>query len=71
MPVSSHGHRFTVRFCCLITGKDSLVDLAAEAARNALQMANVNPDDIDLILMCTSTPEDLFGSAPQVTFFLM
>ncbi|KNA16669.1 hypothetical protein SOVF_087070 [Spinacia oleracea] len=50
----------------VLSGKDSLVDLAAEAARNALQMANVNPDDIDLILMCTSTPEDLFGSAPQV-----
>ena len=24
------------------------------------------PDDIDLVLLCTSTPEDLFGSAPQV-----
>ncbi|XP_052118261.1 beta-ketoacyl-[acyl-carrier-protein] synthase III B, chloroplastic [Arachis duranensis] len=29
-------------------------------------MANVDPDDLDLILMCTSTPEDLFGSAPQI-----
>ena len=29
-------------------------------------MAQVDPDDVDLILMCTSTPEDLFGSAPQV-----
>lgn len=47
-------------------GKDSLTDLAVEAARKALEMAEVTPDEVDLVLMCTSTPEDLFGSAPQV-----
>ncbi|KAL0339966.1 UNVERIFIED_CONTAM: 3-oxoacyl-[acyl-carrier-protein] synthase 3 B, chloroplastic [Sesamum radiatum] len=46
--------------------KDSLTDLAAEAAKKALQMAEVDPDDVDLMLLCTSTPEDLFGSAPQI-----
>ncbi|KAL0316632.1 UNVERIFIED_CONTAM: 3-oxoacyl-[acyl-carrier-protein] synthase 3 A, chloroplastic, partial [Sesamum radiatum] len=46
--------------------KDSLIDLAAEAAKKALQMAEVDPDDVDLVLLCTSTPEDLFGSAPQI-----
>uniref|UniRef100_A0A077ETE5 beta-ketoacyl-[acyl-carrier-protein] synthase III n=1 Tax=Vernicia fordii TaxID=73154 RepID=A0A077ETE5_VERFO len=50
----------------VLTGKESLVALAAEAARKALQMAEVEPDDVDLVLMCTSTPEDLFGSAPQI-----
>lgn len=60
----------TFRFCCSITGEESLVGLAAEAARKALQMANIDPDDVDLISMCSSTPEDLFGSAPQVTSFL-
>ncbi|XP_022957808.1 3-oxoacyl-[acyl-carrier-protein] synthase 3 A, chloroplastic-like [Cucurbita moschata] len=50
----------------VIAGKDSLIGLAAEAARGALQMAQVDPDDVDLILMCTSTPEDLFGSASQI-----
>lgn len=49
-----------------LTGKDSLTSLSVEAARKALEMAQVDPDDIDLVLMCTSTPEDLFGSAPQV-----
>ena len=49
-----------------ITGADSLTGLAAEAARKALEMAEVHPDDVDLVLLCTSTPEDLFGSAPQV-----
>ncbi|OVA05806.1 3-Oxoacyl-[acyl-carrier-protein (ACP)] synthase III [Macleaya cordata] len=50
----------------VLSGKDSLTGLAEEAARRALQMAQVEPDDVDLILMCTSTPEDLFGSAPQI-----
>ncbi|GFZ01186.1 3-ketoacyl-acyl carrier protein synthase III [Actinidia rufa] len=50
----------------VITGKDSLTALAAEAAKNALQMAEVDPDDLDLVLLCTSTPDDLFGSAPQI-----
>jgi 3-oxoacyl-[acyl-carrier-protein] synthase-3 len=38
-----------------------------EASKKALEMANVDPQDIDLLLLCTSTPDDLFGSAPQVT----
>lgn len=50
----------------MLAGKDNLTSLAVEAARKALEMAKVDPDDLDLILMCTSTPEDLFGSAPQV-----
>lgn len=47
-------------------GNESLISLSVEAARRALQMADVDPDDVDLVLMCTSTPEELFGSAPQV-----
>ncbi|OVA20919.1 3-Oxoacyl-[acyl-carrier-protein (ACP)] synthase III C-terminal [Macleaya cordata] len=50
----------------ILSGKDRLTWLAVEAATKALQMAQVDPDDVDLVLMCTSTPEDLFGSAPQV-----
>lgn len=49
-------------------GKDSLIGLAVEAATKALEMAEVVPEDIDLVLMCTSTPDDLFGAAPQVIF---
>ncbi|XP_068317076.1 beta-ketoacyl-[acyl-carrier-protein] synthase III B, chloroplastic-like [Pyrus communis] len=29
-------------------------------------MSQVDVDDVDLILMCTSTPDDVFGCAPQV-----
>ncbi|XWS38531.1 hypothetical protein CRYUN_Cryun19dG0139200 [Craigia yunnanensis] len=50
----------------IISGKESLKNLAVEAARKALEMADFDPNDLDLILMCTSTPEDMFGAAPQV-----
>ncbi|XP_055825310.1 beta-ketoacyl-[acyl-carrier-protein] synthase III A, chloroplastic-like [Solanum dulcamara] len=50
----------------VLSGKDNLTDLAAEAARKALEMAEVDPNDVDLILLCCSTPDDLFGSAPQI-----
>ncbi|XP_042512443.1 3-oxoacyl-[acyl-carrier-protein] synthase 3 A, chloroplastic-like [Macadamia integrifolia] len=50
----------------VLTGKDRLTGLAAEAAKRALQMAQVDADDVDLVLLCSSTPDDLFGSAPQI-----
>jgi 3-oxoacyl-[acyl-carrier-protein] synthase-3 len=36
-------------------------DLGAAAARNALEMAKVDPNDIDLILVATATPDFLGG----------
>jgi len=36
-------------------------DLAVAAAQNALQMAGLQPDDIDLIILATSTPDFLGG----------
>ncbi|CAN6440149.1 unnamed protein product [Victoria cruziana] len=50
----------------ILSGDETLTDLAAEAARKALDMAKVEAVDVDLILMCTSTPDDLFGTGPQV-----
>ena len=44
----------------------SLTKLAAEAANNALNKAHIRPKDIDLIILATSTPDDLFGSASQL-----
>lgn len=44
----------------------SLCSLAAEASRRALEMANVLASDIDLIILATSSPDDLFGSASQI-----
>ena len=45
---------------------ESLIDLATDAALNAVEMANWDVKTIDLIILATSTPEDLFGSAPKI-----
>ncbi|GAB4857049.1 Beta-ketoacyl-[acyl-carrier-protein] synthase III A, chloroplastic [Ancistrocladus abbreviatus] len=50
----------------ILSGKESLTSLAIEAAKKALQMAKIEPGDVDLVLLCTSTADDLFGSAPQI-----
>ena len=47
----------------VISGDETLTSLAEEASLEALKMANVNPEDIDLIIVATSSPDDLFGSA--------
>jgi len=49
-----------------IAGSLSLSELAAEAGLSAIANANLSPMDIDLIILATSTPDDLFGSAGQV-----
>ncbi|GKE80800.1 3-oxoacyl-[acyl-carrier-protein] synthase 3 A, chloroplastic-like protein, partial [Tanacetum coccineum] len=46
--------------------KETLTGLAVEAAQKALQMAELEPYDVDLILNCSSTPESLFGGAAEV-----
>ncbi|PWA49716.1 3-oxoacyl-[acyl-carrier-protein] synthase 3 [Artemisia annua] len=50
----------------ILSDKESTTGLAVEAAQKALQMAEVEADDVDLILFCSSTPDDLFGGAPEV-----
>lgn len=39
-----------------------------EAATKALQMAEVEAADVDLIIMCSSTPDDIFGGGPRVSY---
>jgi 3-oxoacyl-[acyl-carrier-protein] synthase III len=43
-----------------------LRSLAAQAGQQALEMAGLTPMDVDLIILATSTPDDLFGTASQV-----
>jgi 3-oxoacyl-[acyl-carrier-protein] synthase III len=45
---------------------ETLSTLAADASRQAIAMAGISASDVDLILLTTSTPDDLFGSACQV-----
>jgi len=44
----------------------SLGAIATQAAVNALEMASLTAMDLDLILLATSTADDLFGSASQI-----
>eukprot|EP00636_Phaeomonas_parva_P008822 CAMPEP_0118858568 /NCGR_PEP_ID=MMETSP1163-20130328/5185_1 /TAXON_ID=124430 /ORGANISM="Phaeomonas parva, Strain CCMP2877" /LENGTH=412 /DNA_ID=CAMNT_0006792035 /DNA_START=352 /DNA_END=1590 /DNA_ORIENTATION=- len=43
-----------------------LASLATKAATSALEHGNVDPEDLDLVLLCTSSPDDLFGDATTV-----
>lgn len=45
---------------------ESLSSHAAAAAVKAMKMAGVTAADIDMVLLATSTPDDLFGSACNV-----
>ena len=45
---------------------DNVSEMGYKAALSALQMCGWSPDSIDLILLATSTPHDLFGSAPSI-----
>lgn len=50
----------------LAGAEQSLCELAAQAAENAIAMAQLSPTEIDLIVLATSTPDDLFGSAVKI-----
>ncbi|NWF61821.1 MAG: ketoacyl-ACP synthase III [Fischerella sp.] len=45
---------------------ESLAELATAASSQAIAMAGITPQQLDLILLATSTPDDLFGSACQI-----
>jgi 3-oxoacyl-[acyl-carrier-protein] synthase III len=45
---------------------ETVTSLAAQAALSALEHAGWSPADVDLILLATSSPDDLFGTAPRV-----
>mmetsp|Transcript_55224 Transcript_55224/g.103527 ORF Transcript_55224/g.103527 Transcript_55224/m.103527 type:complete len:407 (-) Transcript_55224:49-1269(-) len=45
---------------------ETLASLSAKAATRALEAAEISPEDVDLLLHATSTPDDLFGTGPQV-----
>ena len=45
---------------------ESLRAIATQAAQNALDMSGIAAVDVDLIILATSTADDLFGSASQI-----
>jgi 3-oxoacyl-[acyl-carrier-protein] synthase III len=46
--------------------QESLAGLATQAVVQALDMAGIAPADVDLIILATSSSEDLFGTACQI-----
>lgn len=47
----------------ILAEDETLVGHAAIASQRAMQMAGVSPQEIDLVILATSSPDDLFGSA--------
>lgn len=45
---------------------ETMAQHAAQACTKALEMAGVSAEDVNIVLMSTSTPDDVFGSACQV-----
>ena len=43
-----------------IVTDESTCDLALEASKNALEMAQISPSEIDLIILATTTPDKIF-----------
>lgn len=58
--------RTGIRQRYVATAPESLSGIAASAGAAALAMGGLGPEDVDLIILATSTPDDLFGSAAQV-----
>lgn len=50
----------------IMPNSQSIIDLAVEASCKALSKGGLKPRDLDLIILATSTPNDLFGSASQL-----
>ena len=45
---------------------ENVSDMGFKAALSAMDMANWASESVDLIILATSTPNDLFGSAPMI-----
>lgn len=58
--------RTGIRSRKVATVNESLCTIAQLASTKAIAAAGITPTDIDLIILATSTPDDLFGSACQI-----
>ncbi len=50
----------------VLTQGESLRSLGVEASKQALEMAGVSAEDIDVVICATSSPEDMFGDATAI-----
>ena len=49
-----------------IVTNESTCDLALEASLNALSMAEIKPEDVDLIILSTTTPDKIFPATATI-----
>jgi 3-oxoacyl-[acyl-carrier-protein] synthase-3 len=45
---------------------ENLQDLGIQAAKQALEMAGVDPTELDMVICATSSPDNIFGDAPEI-----
>ena len=50
----------------MLADGECITDHAVASAKLALEMAGVSGQDVDMVLLATSSPDDVFGSATQV-----
>uniref|UniRef100_A0A7S1DKB9 beta-ketoacyl-[acyl-carrier-protein] synthase III n=2 Tax=Hemiselmis andersenii TaxID=464988 RepID=A0A7S1DKB9_HEMAN len=50
----------------VLDGTEDVRSLAVRAAEGALESSGIKAEDIDMVIVATSSPEDLFGDAPSV-----
>jgi 3-oxoacyl-[acyl-carrier-protein] synthase III len=50
----------------VLLDQESIRALAIEAATSALTMAGVKAEELDLVIVATSSADDLFGDAPSI-----
>jgi 3-oxoacyl-[acyl-carrier-protein] synthase-3 len=53
-----------------LASEETVSAIATLAAQRAIAMAGIAPEDLDLIILATSTADDLFGSASSIQFQL-
>ena len=58
--------RTGIRHRRLADAQTCLSTIATEAAQGAIAMAGLQPTDLDLIILATSTADDLFGTASKI-----
>jgi len=50
----------------LVSGNESAIDLGEKAARNAIEKAGINANDLDMIIAASSTPVEMYSMGCQL-----
>eukprot|EP00403_Amphidinium_massartii_P035898 CAMPEP_0178435096 /NCGR_PEP_ID=MMETSP0689_2-20121128/33754_1 /TAXON_ID=160604 /ORGANISM="Amphidinium massartii, Strain CS-259" /LENGTH=422 /DNA_ID=CAMNT_0020057163 /DNA_START=85 /DNA_END=1353 /DNA_ORIENTATION=- len=58
--------RTGIRRRCVVGAGESLASISVEAAKQALDSAGMDPEEVELVILATSTPDDLFGTATEI-----